>query len=150
MVGKTGASAFITLTSLAMLASYVASSNLGLVWDRGDLAFLWCNAASSWCIARVPLSARRSGRTRETDIHLAFHVSPLLRSAQHSDQLIEETRVLGCELEPGQKVERPAQLARVVEPPCDRGEIFKGRRNMVRALLEDRAPLILGQIPPGS
>ena len=64
------------------------------------------------------LSAHRPDRVAEPDIHLASHVPPLLGCAQHGDQLIEETRMLGCELEPGQKVERPAELARVVEPPC--------------------------------
>ena len=46
-----------------------------------------------------------------------------------------------AELEPGQEVERLAQVAAVVQPASDRGQVRKSGRDVVRALLEDPSRL---------
>jgi hypothetical protein len=48
-----------------------------------------------------------------------------------------------CELEPREEVERLAKVAAVVEPAGDRRQVLESSRDVMRALLEDPAPLIL-------
>src|SRR5438552_2332494 len=85
---------------------------------------------------------------READVDLAFDVSPLLGRSESLQELVERFRVLRCELEPGEEVERLAEVSRVVEAPGDRRKIVEPDRDVVRRLLEDRPSLILGQRPP--
>ena len=56
--------------------------------------------------------------------------------------------MLGSELKPGQEIERLTQIAPVVQPPCDRWEVFKTGGDVMGAFLEDPPTFVLGQIPP--
>ena len=52
-------------------------------------------------------------------------------------------------LEPSREVEGLAEIATVLEPPGHGREIFDSGSDVVGALFEDRAPLVVRQVPPG-
>src|SRR2546425_179856 len=85
----------------------------------------------------------------EPDVDLALDVCPFLRLAEAIDELLKGVCVFRGELEPSQEVERPAQVAAVVEPAGDRRQVLEPGSNVVRALFEDPAAVALGQLPPG-
>jgi hypothetical protein len=63
--------------------------------------------------------------TRESYVHLGFHVAPLLATAQHGEKFVERRLVLGSELEPREEVERFAQLARLVKAARNAREVWQ-------------------------
>src|SRR6185437_4890586 len=83
------------------------------------------------------------------DLDLARDVAPLFGLAERAHQIVERGGGGVGELEPGQKVERLADVAGMVEPPGDGREISPADRHVARAGLEDRAPLVLRELPPG-
>jgi RNA polymerase sigma factor (sigma-70 family) len=93
---------------------------------------------------------RSPGRRRphESDVDLAVDVGPFLAGAEQSEQLVERARVGGGELEPGEEVERLAQVTAVVQPARHRGEVAEPDGDVLRPVLEDRPALVLGQVPP--
>ena len=56
--------------------------------------------------------------------------------------------MLGRVLEPGQEVEGLAKVAAMMETARHRGQVLEARGDVARSLLEDLAPLVLGELPP--
>ncbi len=75
-------------------------------------------------------------------------MAPLLAGAQFGQQGVERRFVLGRELEPGEKVERLAEIARVVKPPRDGRQVLHRESDMPRPVLEDRPAFVLRHRPP--
>jgi len=86
--------------------------------------------------------------TCQAKVDLALDVTPLLGGAQPFHQFLKKGRVLGRELEPGQEIERLAEVAPMMQAPGDRRKVLKTRGEMAGALLENAPPLVLGQLPP--
>src|SRR6516165_8940781 len=61
----------------------------------------------------------------EAEVDLAFDVGPFFGLSQPSHQFFEGRCVLGGELKPGQEVEGFSEVTAAVQPPRDRGEVFK-------------------------
>ena len=64
------------------------------------------------------------------------------------DQLVEQRRVFRRELEPGEEVERLAEIAAVIQATGDRRQVLQAGADVVRDGFEDRPPLVLGKVPP--
>jgi hypothetical protein len=86
----------------------------------------------------------------EPHVDLALDVAPLLGLAQSPDQVVERARVALGEFEPREKIERLAELARVVEAPRDRRQILEADGDVPRARLEDGPALVLPAAGGGS
>src|SRR5215467_11201909 len=56
--------------------------------------------------------------------------------------------MLRRELEPGEEIERLAEIARVMKPARHRREILQADRGVAGGLLENPPPLVLREIPP--
>ncbi len=86
---------------------------------------------------------------RQPDLHLKIDVAPFSRGAQRVQHRVEGVFVLGCVLKPGEKVEGLAEIAAVMQPSGDGGQGGHADPDVMRALSEDRAPLVQGEAPPG-
>ncbi len=82
-------------------------------------------------------------------IDLALDKTPFFGRAQHRDQFLEQRGIAGSIFEPGQEIEGLAEIAAVIELAGNRGQIFQAGGDMLRLVLENPAPLFLGQVPPG-
>jgi hypothetical protein len=80
---------------------------------------------------------------------LALDIGPLLGGAQFTDEILEQRRVLGRVFEPGQEIERLAEVAAVIKLPRDRRQVFQGVGDVARLVLENAPPLFWRQFPPG-
>src|SRR2546426_964494 len=87
---------------------------------------------------------------RQPDVDLPFNVIPLSRRAQPQDELLKRGRITGRVLEPGQEVEWLAEVVAMVESSGDRRKVLEANGDMMRVLLENHTPLVLGQLPPFS
>jgi hypothetical protein len=85
----------------------------------------------------------------QADLDLPLDVPPLLGLTQSCEQLVERRLVGFSELEPCQKIERLSELAAMVEAARDGGEVLRPYLDVVRTRLEDCAPLVLREVPPG-
>src|SRR6266852_5306414 len=88
------------------------------------------------------------GRAAQPDVDLALDVDPLFCRVQHADQVVEGGTVRGSELEPRDEVEGLAEFAAMVQAASDPWQVRKRARDMVRALFENGAPLVMWQRPP--
>src|SRR3989442_8090453 len=95
-----------------------------------------------WRLAAQISRLGSSTGSEEPDVDLALNVGPLLGLTQAVDELLKGGCVLWGELEPGQEVERLAEVAAVVQPTGDRRQVLESGRDVVGALLEDPAALI--------
>jgi len=98
--------------------------------------------------ARTPSGFLPSTGAREPDVDLALDVAPFLGRAQGGEQVVEGGGIARGELEPGEEIERLAQIARVVEPAGDRRQVTQADRDVGRTFLENLPPFLLRQRPP--
>src|SRR5712692_11181609 len=84
----------------------------------------------------------------QPEVDLALDVAPFLSRAQHPDQLVERARISGGELEPRDEIKWLTEIPPVMETSCNSRQVRQRAGDMVRALLEDRASLLLRQLPP--
>jgi len=84
----------------------------------------------------------------ESDLDLALDVRPFLAGAWAGEDLVERAHRGRCELEPGQEVERLAQVPAVMQSSRHRWKGGCADPDVVRALLEDVPALVLGELPP--
>jgi hypothetical protein len=101
-------------------------------------------AESAEQIPAVSGSPRRL-RTPETNVHFSHDVAPLLCLAKHGDELVERRLMLRSELEPGEEIERLAEIAPVMQAARDSRQIGETAADVPRSLFEDRAPLVLSE-----
>src|SRR5256885_738941 len=69
-------------------------------------------------------SLRRLRHRAQPNIHLALDKTPFFARAQLRNQLVERRAVLRRELEPGEEVERLAEIARMIKLAGDRGDVL--------------------------
>ena len=79
----------------------------------------------------------------EANVDFADDVGPFLRGAKTPDELLEGGRMLWRELEPSKEVERLSEIPPVMQAPCDHRQVLDPDRDVVRALFEDRASVVL-------
>ena len=64
-------------------------------------------------------------------------------------KLFESVSVLWRVLKPRKKIKGLAEVMAVMKSPGDGGQVFQADRNVVRSLLKNCPPFILGEGPPG-
>src|SRR5713226_2838536 len=97
--------------------------------------------------------SRSRGRplSNNPDVHLSLDIIPFRGGAQLRKKVFEGALVLGRVLEPRQEIERLrlGEVPAMVQPPRDRRQVLQPDGDVTRSLLEDCAPLVLAQCPPG-
>ena len=78
----------------------------------------------------------------EPDVDLALDVRPLFGRPEPVDELLEARSGGWSELEPGQKVERLAEVSGVDQTSRDRGQLAEPNGEVVGAFLEDAARFV--------
>jgi hypothetical protein len=79
----------------------------------------------------------------EADVDLADDVRPLICPTKAPDQFLEGGLVVWRELKPGDEVEGLVKVPPMMQATRDRGQVLHANCDVVRALLEDRASLLL-------
>src|SRR5436190_8086330 len=85
----------------------------------------------------------------KTDVDFPLHVFPFFCRAKDSHKLLKHFFIIRCILKPGQEVKRLSKIITVVQPTCNFLHVSQPNSDMVRTLLKNHAPFILGQLPPG-
>src|SRR5439155_21807149 len=88
------------------------------------------------------------GSPREPHVHLPLDVAPPGRAAQLPHQVLEAAGVAFRVFEPGEEVERAAEVAAMVEAARHRGQVAQADRDVSGLLLQDAPALVLRQVPP--
>jgi hypothetical protein len=79
----------------------------------------------------VPAVASSAAQSK---LDLAVDELPLLARPQQGEELVEGGRVLGRELEPGEEVERLAEVVGVMQPSRDAGEVREAIADVALAI----------------
>lgn len=82
--------------------------------------------------------------TAEADVDFPVDKEPLAGRAKSLDQFFESTLMLGRILEPGQEIEDLAEVAAMVKAASNGGQIGEAHRDVLRLLLDDGSPFVLG------
>jgi hypothetical protein len=118
------------------------------ITDEHDVR--WRTNATLPRLGAVSFKRLLDSRAPKTDVDFPLHVAPFLRATQDAHQLLEAEGIRGRVLKPSEEIERLAKIAALVQLTGDRGQIAQARRDVGRALFEDRAALVVSQLPPSS
>ena len=84
----------------------------------------------------------------QANVDFADDVGPFLRRAKTLDEPLECGLMLWSELEPSEEVERLSEIPPVIQSPSDHRQALDPDRDVVRAFFEDRASVVLRELPP--
>src|SRR6516164_4008869 len=83
------------------------------------------------------------------DVYFAIDIAPLRSLPEPAHKLFESVSIPWRVLKPRQKIKGLAEVMAVMKSPGDGGQVLQAGRNVVRSLLKNCPPFILGEGPPG-
>ena len=86
----------------------------------------------------------------ESNFNFPLDIAPLFRGPEPGQQFVEFGLALGSKLKPREEIKRLANIAGVVEPACNGGQIVEPDRGVMRGLFKAQRPQRRGAKPRGT